>query len=139
MTTSIYFNKRAIYIIQGFDSITELFLMIWNNIIFKLHKEFLYGTHTNASILSTRGLLFLRLWTFVVFFFRTILLCNFRLGCRVLVAPIVNMLRYISVYSCNTHACMRRHFAEIWWCPLAKSKRIYIKDKDGILSLFYRI
>lgn len=57
---------------------------------------FLYGTHTNASILSTRGLVFLRLWTFVVFFFRTIFLCNFRLGCRVLVAPIVNM-RSLSV------------------------------------------
>lgn len=51
---------------------------------------FLYGTHTNASILSTRGLVFLRLWTFV-FLLRTILLCIFRLGCWVLVAPIVNM------------------------------------------------
>lgn len=65
---------------------------------------FLYGTHTNASILSTRGLLFLRLWTFVLFFFRTILLCNFRLGCRVLVAPTVNM-RSLSIAVILMRAC----------------------------------
>lgn len=56
---------------------------------------FLYGTHTNASIclLSTGGFVFLRLWTFVVFFLRTIPLCFFLLGCwvRLLVAPTVNM------------------------------------------------
>lgn len=56
---------------------------------------FLYGTHTNAYIclLSTRGFVFLRLWTFVVLFLRTIPLCFFLLGCRVrlLVASIVNM------------------------------------------------
>lgn len=62
---------------------------------------FLYGTHTNASILSTRGLVFL---PFVVFFFRTILLCNFRLGCRVLVAPIVNM-RSLSLAVILMRAC----------------------------------
>lgn len=58
----------------------------------------LYGTHTNVFIclLTTRVLVVLRLWTFVVAFFRTILLCFTLLGCRVRTPVAQTMNMYFS-------------------------------------------
>lgn len=97
---------------------------------------FLYGTHTNASIclLSTGGFVFLRLWTFVVFFFTdysSLFFSPWLLGAS---PSSTNRKHAQSFNSCHTHAS--RHFAEICWCLFAKSKRTYIKDKDDILSFF---